>query len=171
MTQLQLIILAATSLTLAACSTLGSNVSGNWSCDTGKNSGNIADCPTIHEIDEKILRRESMQSVPVAVKSLPKSQITADFSFDDDLSEGNGEQRPTRTADRIGRIVIMPFVDASGIYHDRAVVYAVMEEGEWKSAPQKPILKTPVFRKPVFKQPILKKPVFKKPVSKKNGKK
>ena len=162
MKYLKLIALVATSLIMAACSTLGSNVSGDWSCDAGNNSGQNpkikSKCPTIHEIDEKILKGESMPPVPATGKSRPKLQITAGFSFTDDLSDENEE--PTRTADRIGRIVIMPFVDASGIFHDRAVVYAVMEEGRWKSLSQKPGLK----------KPILKKPVFRKPVSMKNDK-
>ena len=132
MKYLKLIALVATSLIMAACSTLGSNVSGDWSCETGKNLGQnpkmTGDCPTIHEIDEKILKGESKPRVPVTGKSRPKLQITAGFSFTDDLSVGNEE--PTRTSDRIGRIVIIPFVDASGIFHDRAVVYAVMEEGK-----------------------------------------
>lgn len=154
MTYFKLIALVAFSFIMAACSTLGSNVSGTWSCDTGKNSGQNSkmkgNCLTIHEIDEKILRGESRPPVPVAGKSFPKLQVTADFSFTDDLSAGNEE--PTRTADRIGRIVIMPFVDASGIFHDRAVVYAVMEEGKWKSVSQKPVLKRPALKKPIFKK-------------------
>ena len=150
MKYLKLIALVAISLIMAACSTLGSNVSGDWSCETGKNSDQNpimkGDCPTIHEIDEKILGREVMPSNPVTGKSFPKLQITADLSFDEDLSETGDAEDPTRTSDRIGRIVIMPFVDASGIYHDRAVVYAVMEKGKWKFAPKKPVLKKPVFK-------------------------
>ncbi len=169
MTYFKLIALMAISLTMAACSTLGSNVSGDWSCDIGNVPDIKSKCPTIHEIDEKILKSESVPPVPVAGKSFPKLQITAGFSFTDDLIAWN--EGPTRTSDRIGRIVIMPFVDASGIFHDRAVVYAVMEEGTWKPTPKKLILKALVFRKPVFKKSVLKKPVFKELVPKKNDKK
>jgi hypothetical protein len=148
MKHFKLIALVAPLLIMAACSTLGSNVSGDWSCDTGNNSGQNpkikSKCPTIHEIDEKILKGESKLPVPVTGNAHTKLQITAGFSFTDDLSDENVE--PTRTSDRIGRIVIMPFVDASGIFHDRAVVYAVMEKGKWKPAPQKPILKKSAFK-------------------------
>ncbi len=152
MKHFKLIALVPSLLIMAACSTLGSNVSWDWSCDTGNNSGQNpkikSKCPTIHEIDEKILKGESKLPVPVTGNAHTKLQITADFSFTDDLSAGN--EGPTRTADRIGRIVIMPFVDASGIFHDRAIVYAVMEEGKWKSAPKKPVLKQPVFKEPAL---------------------
>jgi|GEM_PF-4208981 len=154
---------------VAACSTLGSNVSGNWSCGRGQEK----DCPTTHEIDERVLAEQNdiTMSAPVKIKQFSGLKLTANLSFDDDLSDISNNELPARTADQIGRIVIMPFADAYGTYHVRAVVYAVMEEGSWKSSPGKPVIKNPVLRKPVFSKLPFQKSVLEKPDLNKNAKK
>jgi len=162
------IALVMVSLAISACSTLGSNVSGDWSCETGtadaQASGQKAGCPTTHEIDERVLAEINgeVSRTATSLGRLPQLKITAVSSFDNDVSEVRDNERPARTPDRIGRIVIMPFVDISGTYHWRAVVHAVMEEGTWEARPQKPVLKKTIFSKPVFQKPILEKPVFNK---------
>tara|TARA_R110002096_G_scaffold365345_1_gene558699 strand:+ start:7386 stop:7913 length:528 start_codon:yes stop_codon:yes gene_type:complete len=171
------ISLVMVSLVTTACSTLGSNVSGDWSCETGttnvQTSGQKGGCPTTHEIDERVLAEIKGEHPrhAISLDRLPELKITAVASFDDGMSEMRDDERPGRTPDRIGRIVIMPFVDAKGSYHGRAVVHAVMEEGIWDVPPKKPVLKKPMFKKPVFSKPIFEKPVPAKPVFNKNSKK
>ncbi|MCF6195733.1 MAG: TraV family lipoprotein [Emcibacter sp.] len=143
---------------VAACSTLGGNVSGNWSCGRDQGKG----CLTTHEIDERVLEEQNgiAMPAPVKLKRFSGFKLTANLSFDDGLSDMSNNEPPARTADQIGRVVIMPFVDTSGIYHARAVVYAVMEEGGWKSSTRKPAFKKPSFSKPPFQKPVLEKPDF-----------
>ncbi len=117
-------VLPFLALSLGACTTLGSNVSGNWSCETE------GDCPTTHEIDEQVLAGKKQVPAPVPVRSLqaeaPYAAATKDIGM------------PKRTGDTVGRIVIAAFIDDAGLYHDRAVIYAVMEEGGWQPAPSMP---------------------------------
>ncbi len=161
--------LIAVFIITTACSTLGSNVSGNWSCGRDQGKG----CPTTHKIDERVLAEQNdiTLQASVRIKRLPDLKLTAGSSFDDDLSDISNNELPARTADQIGRIVIMPFADAYGTYHVRAVVYAVMEEGGWKSSPDKPVIKNPVLRKPVFSKLPFQKSVLEKPDLNKNAKK
>lgn len=161
-----LLSLVMVTVTTTACSTLGSNVSGDWACETGlaQVSGKKGRCPTTHEIDERVLAEVNGQ-VPrteASLGRLPELKITAVSSFDIEVSERGRDQKPSRTPDRIGRIVVMPFIDSSGSYHGRAVIHAVMEEGIWDVPPKKPMFKKPVFSKPVFERPVPAKPVFNK---------
>lgn len=112
-----------TVLALSGCSTLGSNVSGDWSCKAARSGG----CRTTHEIDADVLEGDAsvISAMPLLAEPLP--------SFDDQVSAlaGADEITPARTADTVGRIVFLPFIDDEGVFHARAVAFAVMRRGIW----------------------------------------
>lgn len=118
-----------TVLALSGCSTLGSNVSGDWSCKAVKSGG----CRTTHEIDADVLEGDApvISAMPLLAESLPLASPLA--RFDDRVSglAGAEEITPARTADTVGRIVFLPFIDDVGVFHARAVAFAVMRRGIW----------------------------------------
>ncbi|MGB3723208.1 MAG: hypothetical protein WA979_10380 [Pacificimonas sp.] len=106
-----LAILAST----AACSTLGSNVSGDFSC---KAPGGM--CAPLPAIDDAALADMNVQ----AGSEAPVSETaTPDRPVPDGLV--------ARTGERILRIVIPSYVDRRGVLHEAAVLHKVVERQGW----------------------------------------
>ena len=53
------------------------------------------------------------------------------------------EDAPRRESDQTMRIVVAPFVDGQGDYHDRTVVYAVMRKANWWVIPPEAVQSEP----------------------------
>ncbi|MGB7404700.1 MAG: hypothetical protein WA906_03345 [Pacificimonas sp.] len=104
-------ILAST----AACTTLGSNVSGDFSC---KAPGGM--CAPLPAIDDAALADMNVQTGPEA--HVPDPQ-TPDRPVPDGLV--------ARTGERILRIVIPSHVDRRGVLHEAAVLHKVVERQGW----------------------------------------
>ena len=113
-----LAILAST----AACTTLGSNVSGDFSC---KAPGGM--CAPLPAIDDAALAHMNVQTDPEA----PVSDIpTPDRPVPDGLV--------ARTGERILRIVIPSHVDRRGVLHEAAVLHKVVERQGWETDESSP---------------------------------
>lgn len=117
---------------LSGCSTFGANISGDWTCKAAKSGG----CRTTHEIDADVLNDEAPA---ISLMPLPGGLPAPAPSASDGETPvlgGSDELPPPRSADTVARIVFLPFVDNEGVFHARAVAYAVMTHGVWIAGPK-----------------------------------
>lgn len=103
-----------TALLLGGCATLGTNIESNFSCRAPK-----GECAPSRVIDD---RATGMRTG--ANPALETARIRAGIQPGD----------TSRTGDRVMKIVFPAHVDESGILHDEAIAYAVVEQGDWKAA-------------------------------------
>lgn len=104
----------ATALLASGCATLGTNIESNFSCRAPK-----GDCAPSSIIDARATR-----SMGIASPSLDTARLRAGIQPGD----------IARTSDRVMKIVFPAHVDESGVLHDEATAYAVVEQGDWKAA-------------------------------------
>jgi conjugal transfer pilus assembly protein TraV len=105
---------AAAGTMVSGCATLGGNVAGTFSCRAP--TGSCA--PTTH-IDQKATEVDEEKLIP------PKLPTHL----------GKGVPSPARTLERTVRIVFPAYIDASGILHEEATAYAVVEGPSWAISP------------------------------------
>lgn len=121
-------------LLLASCGT--TTVFDDWTCDTPTGS-----CTTIAEVDASAMERSTAAIggfPPPPSKNVEQAESVSPPTALSATSSSTVETpMPTRTPDVTARIVFAPFTDASGVFHGRAVVHAVMEDGEWIAPPTK----------------------------------
>lgn len=128
--QLALLSLA---LALSGCVTAGTT-SQSWSC---RAIGNQT-CASIEQIDSR----------PAVQGQAPKPQAIfgarpANWWDAPKALSVTREDAPRREFDQTMRIVVAPYVDAQGDYHDRSDVYAVMRKAQWWIAPPVAITASP----------------------------
>ncbi len=121
------------SVALTGCVTSGTT-SQSWSC---RAIGNQT-CASIGEID----------SAPVVKGQVPKAQAIfgarpANWWDAPKSLSVTREDAPRREFDQTMRIVVAPYVDAQGDYHDRSEVYAVMRRAQWWIAPPVAVTASP----------------------------
>jgi conjugal transfer pilus assembly protein TraV len=99
---------------VSGCATLGGNVAGAFSCRAPAGS-----CAPTALIDQSATEAEkgtfTSPGLPVRV--------------------GKGVPSPARTLERTVRIVFPAYIDASGILHEEATAYAVVEGPSWATSP------------------------------------
>ena len=105
---------AGLSLVLSGCNTLGQNVSDTWDCPAEEGIG-CASIDTIRDIISRPGHGHSAALVAAAANADPGLDGT-----------------PLYRSDKIIKVVVSPFVDKSGIYHEESTVYAVVERGGWE---------------------------------------
>ncbi len=134
------LLLLALSLVLAGCAS--SPTQGNWSCRAVGST-----CMSIGQLDNN---------------QAPMNQKVRDHAADDAAIKTTifggtpaawwgpakpvavtSEDAPRREADQTMRIMIAPFIDAQGDYHDRTTVYAVMRRADWWIVPPEPVTSEP----------------------------
>ncbi|MEM8985162.1 MAG: TraV family lipoprotein [Pseudomonadota bacterium] len=111
---------------LAGCGT--TTVFDDWSCDTPTGR-----CSTVAEVDADATAAATgtLNGFPPTVKLAEGASPPKTLSAPSLRTPPNDDPSPTRTPDVVARIVFAPFTDGAGIYHGRAVVHAVMEDGAW----------------------------------------
>lgn len=132
-----IISLLAVSCALTACASTRST-ENSWSC---RAVGNTT-CASISQIDNDEVPNKGAKSKvdrstvifgaePAAWwdRSLPTSRTR--------------EEDPRRESDQTMRIVMAPFIDAQGDYHDRMSVFAVMRKANWWVVPPEPVQAQP----------------------------
>ena len=120
--QLALLSLA---LALTGCVT-ASTTSQSWSC---RAIGNQT-CASISEIDAAPAVRGQPPKAQAIFGARPANWWDAPRAM-----SVTREDAPRREFDQTMRIVVAPYVDAQGDYHDRSDVYAVMRKAQWWIAP------------------------------------
>jgi conjugal transfer pilus assembly protein TraV len=109
--------LAPLCLSLAGCVGLGTNVKGQFSCRAPSGT-----CAPSRAIDER------------ATKEIASPDPDNDFSAARQragIAAPLGSDDPARTAERRLRVVFPAHVDESGILHDEAVAWTVIEAPRW----------------------------------------
>ncbi|WP_040308402.1 TraV family lipoprotein [Asticcacaulis biprosthecium] len=120
-------------LVLTACASK-STTTQSWSCRAVGNQT----CASIHEIDNRSAGQD---------KQVPRTAIfgarLANWWDAPAPTSVTREDAPRREYDQTMRILLAPYVDAQGDYHDRAEVYAVMRKAQWWIAPPVPVTASP----------------------------
>ncbi|WP_109356266.1 hypothetical protein [Sphingorhabdus sp. EL138] len=101
-------LIALSSLSLSACASLGSNISGSFDCKAPGGS-----CAPTSQIDAAASAAMLGQSQPSGRRNLISSAQTA------------------RTGERVLKIVFPGFVDASGNLHEARSVHVVARSPDW----------------------------------------
>lgn len=97
---------------LAGCTHLGTNISGNFTCRVP-----AGDCQPVSVIDARATRDIIAASGGSELDQRPPVPAEADD--------------PARTGERTLRVVLPAHVDSSGILHDEAVAWVVVEAPRW----------------------------------------
>lgn len=118
---------------LSACGT--TTVFDDWSCAAPTGS-----CSSVADVDAEAIGASSelLGGVPRPLE--PAEDAAAPRASSAPLPANSAGARPSRTPDVVARIVFAPFTDKDGLFHDRAVLYAVMQDGEWRAPPPKTAL-------------------------------
>lgn len=111
--------------TLTGCIT-GNTTTHSWSCRAVGNQT----CASISQID----RAASDPSRPKPKASIFGAQ-PANWWDQNRPTSVTRQDGPRRETDQTMRVLVAPYVDAQGDYHDRSEVYAVMRKAEWWIAP------------------------------------
>lgn len=127
------IVLLSLALGLTGCVT-ASTTSQSWSC---RAIGNQT-CASISEIDSRPAVQGQAPKAQTIFGARPANWWDAPKSL-----SVTREDAPRREFDQTMRIVVAPFVDAQGDYHDRSDVYAVMRKAQWWIAPPVAISASP----------------------------
>ena len=116
--------LAALALSLAGCTHLGTNITGDFSCGTPK-----AGCESLSEVDAKaifeLIKAESSGPVELRQRTNLAAAVAA------------------RTGERTLKVVLPAHVDGSGALHEQAVVWTVVEAARWAGTLRRPDLPEP----------------------------
>ncbi|WP_429598963.1 TraV family lipoprotein [Sphingomonas zeicaulis] len=121
----RLVLLGAVSGLVSGCASLGGNVSGSFSCEAPDGI-----CAPSAVIDDKAL---AMITGDVAV---PGGTTTPAGPYRE-APEARPAYRtaavaPSRTRERVLRIVFQPYIDEQGRLHEKSAVHAVVERGDWQ---------------------------------------
>jgi conjugal transfer pilus assembly protein TraV len=121
------------SLILSGCAS--ASTTHSWSCRaTGADV-----CASIATID----RRPESQAATKPSQAIFGGHVASWWSQNRPVAE-TAQDAPRRESDQAMRIVIAPYIDGQGDYHDRADVYAVMRKAQWWIAPPAPVAKAEV---------------------------
>lgn len=121
----------AVALALTGCAT--ASTTHSWSCRaTGTDV-----CASVATIDNR----------PAGTSATPKNKgifgaRVASWWDQNRPTAQTREDAPRRESDQTMRILIAPYVDVAGDYHERAEVYAVMRKAQWWVAPPAPVAGT-----------------------------
>lgn len=124
------LVLMAAAAALNACAA-NPNVKGSWACET---SPGVA-CASIEAIDRG--------DAPAVAATKPAGALPEGASkvFTAAMTASPPSGAPYREADPVMKIILAPWVDASGDYHGTTEVFAVMRRGRWwqgRAAPAEP---------------------------------
>lgn len=123
------------SLILSGC--VSASTTHSWSCRaTGADV-----CASIATID----RRQEGQPPTKPTQGIFGGHVASWWSQNRPVAE-TAQDAPRRESDQAMRIVIAPYIDAQGDYHDRADIYAVMRKAQWWVAPPAPVTKVEVTK-------------------------
>jgi conjugal transfer pilus assembly protein TraV len=112
----------AIALALSGCAT--ASTTHSWSCRaTGPDV-----CASVATIDNRPAAAQPKKT------SIFGAQVASWWDQNRPTAQ-TGEDAPRRESDQTMRILIAPYVDGQGDYHDRAEVYAVMRKAQWWIAP------------------------------------
>ncbi len=127
------VALFSLALALTGCVTSGTT-SQSWSC---RAIGNQT-CASIEEIDSHPAVQGKASKGQAIFGARPANWWDAPNAL-----SATREDAPRREFDQTMRIVVAPYVDAQGDYHDRSDVYAVMRKAQWWIAPPVPVTASP----------------------------
>lgn len=120
-----LVLLGAVPALASGCSTLGGNISGSFSCEAPDGI-----CAPSAVIDDKALAMITGEvAVPggTATPAGPYREAPAARP-----SYRTAAVEPSRTRERVLRIVFQPYIDEQGRLHEKSAVHAVVERGDWQ---------------------------------------
>lgn len=130
--------LLALPFALSACAS-NPSTQQSWAC---RAVGNTT-CSTISQIDN--------DEVPASSKRAARSEVQTEIFgaqpaawWDKSLpTSTTREDAPRRESDQTMRIVVAPWVDQQGDYHDRTIVFAVMRKANWWVVPPEAVQSEP----------------------------
>lgn len=135
---------------LGACSALGSNVKGSFSCAAPDGI-----CAPSSVIDDRALAMitDDPSALPAseggARPARPASPILAGGA------EGSGSGDARRTGERVLRIIFPAHVDEQGRLHEASAIHAVVADGEWRAASSGPLpLRNALSAAPLMPGPV-----------------
>ncbi len=117
--------LCALLLASSGCTTLGTNIKGNFACKAPTGT-----CAPMSNIDAEAIASlggASPEGSPVSTGTLDGEARAMNIGY------GAGE--PVRTGERTMRVVFPAHTDGNGIYHDQSVAHFVAERSGWSPTP------------------------------------
>lgn len=121
-------LLLAGASALSGCMSLGGNVKGSFACSAPEGGS----CAPTSIIDDKALSMivgdagDTQLSLAGPYSAAPKGEAQTIRAV--------ASANPARTGEKVLRIVFPSFVDGIGRLHERSVVHAVVDRGDWQSA-------------------------------------
>lgn len=115
-------VLAATA-SLSACTTLGGNIKGNFTCRAP--DGICAPTSTIDDAALALIAGEPAGATPAgpyspSIETSPRTTLAS--------------AQPLRTGEKVLRIVFPAHIDGAGRFRETTAVHAVVERGAWMTA-------------------------------------
>lgn len=111
-------------LVLGGCASWGGNVSGDFACKAPQGT-----CAPTAEIDARAVERAARSQRQAGPAPSPAGVWASRTALGAGL---------VRTGERVLRIVFYPRIDEAGVFHEPAVVHAVVEGSGWQALPSSP---------------------------------
>ena len=125
--------LALTSaMALGGCATLGGNVRGDFSCAAP--DGICAPSSTIDDRALAMISSEAMDGEILPAASTQRGSTTRANRASAPQAARVTTADPSRTREKVLRIVFQPYIDERGRLHEASAVRAVVASGEWQAA-------------------------------------
>lgn len=120
-------LLLASATALSSCMGLSGNIKGSFTCGAPEGGS----CAPTSIIDDKALSmiagdEGDTQLSPAGPYSAPKDAAQTIRAV--------ASANPARTGEKVLRIVFPSYIDGIGRLHERSVVHAVVDRGDWQSA-------------------------------------
>ena len=122
-------VVALSAVALSGCTTLGGNVKGNFACRAPDGI-----CAPTSRIDDQALTMISGRDA----EAMPAGIIGPSDLTDRRLEPVTASTAPSRTSDKVLRIVFPAHIDGSGRFREASAIHAVVERGGWMAAADRP---------------------------------
>lgn len=119
---------------LGGCASLGGNIAGSFSCPAPDDI-----CAPASSIDDHALALISGDEGDRFIAPLPRASAPKAFAVSDHIRALQAPSTASavakgapRTSEKVLRIVLQPYVDDHGRWHEASAVHAVVQQGEWE---------------------------------------
>lgn len=120
---------------LGGCASLGGNIAGSFSCPAPDGI-----CAPASSIDDHALALISGDEGDRFIAPLPQASAAKVSAVPVQLrpiqnpaATSTGAKGAPRTSEKVLRIVLQPYVDDHGRWHEASAVHAVVQQGEWEA--------------------------------------
>lgn len=112
---------------LSGCMTMGGNIKGSFACG----APDVGSCAPTSVIDDRALLMIAGDGGDLPVTPAgPYRQPETERAAPRAVASAN----PTRTGEKVLRVVFPSHIDAEGRLYERSVIHAVVDRGDWQSA-------------------------------------